>query len=447
MSKTLSDYRTETRRLLNDNAQYVQTHHSDAEVNRFINYSRYLINQELRVNEKRQYIQPEYYVDEYTLNSDLITVTRILDMVNGREVSPERRKYVDNVPTQYYTWDNLYHIDERRRVLTLLEPPEETPVTYEIKTFSRTGKKIVIDGTIGSGTVTSSGTTVTITDGDTSRLSAGMLVTANSEQETIASITDEDTFELETAPAVAWSGDTWSFLSSSSTLPHVGDWTDLKPTVKVWADDVTLDGTTDSTTTVLMADTTGVRVGQTVTGDGIPSGTTVESYVTDTSVTLSQAATASASVSLTFSSSAEYMRASLVKTDTSGTEYKLFLSSLDIESNGESITFEDGDNLQFVHYVVYYLGDPDDLSDDTDTCELPIEVQRIVPIRAAYEGFMADGGDLSAYANDMLVKYQSEIKGVLRSLNDQEALNANQRAKFSNQASERSFGALHRRNR
>jgi len=59
--------------------------------------------------------------------------------------------------------------------------------------------------------------------------------------------------------------------------------------------------TTQSTTTVLVpGSTTGMLVGQVVSGVGIPTGATVESIVTNTSFVLSSAATASATVTLSF---------------------------------------------------------------------------------------------------------------------------------------------------
>ncbi len=72
---------------------------------------------------------------------------------------------------------------------------------------------------------------------------------------------------------------------------------------------VTLSGnTTSGSTTVTMASTTGVAVGQGVSGNGIPGGNTVVSFVANTSVTLATAATATASgVSLTFVDEVEGM--------------------------------------------------------------------------------------------------------------------------------------------
>lgn len=59
-------------------------------------------------------------------------------------------------------------------------------------------------------------------------------------------------------------------------------------------------GTTSASTTVTLASTTGVKAGQVVTGAGIPVGTTVVSFVANTSMVISQAATATATVPLTF---------------------------------------------------------------------------------------------------------------------------------------------------
>ena len=59
-------------------------------------------------------------------------------------------------------------------------------------------------------------------------------------------------------------------------------------------------GTTDTSTTVTAVSTTGMVVGQTVSGAGIPSNSTVVSIIANTSFVLSSAATATATVSLTF---------------------------------------------------------------------------------------------------------------------------------------------------
>lgn len=95
-----------------------------------------------------------------------------------------------------------------------------------------------------------------------------------------------------TLPAVAAIGDTVIYdnttgaISTISTAPF------------------TLPGTTvNTTTTVTMASTTGVFAGQPVTGAGIPANTTVVSVTANTSIVISNAATASATVTLTFTPS------------------------------------------------------------------------------------------------------------------------------------------------
>lgn len=60
--------------------------------------------------------------------------------------------------------------------------------------------------------------------------------------------------------------------------------------------------TTNTSNVVAVADTTGIVAGDTIIGSGIPSGSIVLSIVANTSVTISQAATASASISALFSS-------------------------------------------------------------------------------------------------------------------------------------------------
>ena len=59
-------------------------------------------------------------------------------------------------------------------------------------------------------------------------------------------------------------------------------------------------GTTSTSTTVTMASTTGVFPGQAVSGAGILANTTVVSVVPNTSIVISQAASATATVPLTF---------------------------------------------------------------------------------------------------------------------------------------------------
>lgn len=65
----------------------------------------------------------------------------------------------------------------------------------------------------------------------------------------------------------------------------------------------TQSGTTASSSTTItgLTDTTYLVVGMSVTGSGIPSSTTIASIVSGTSITISNAATASATVTLTFS--------------------------------------------------------------------------------------------------------------------------------------------------
>lgn len=68
-------------------------------------------------------------------------------------------------------------------------------------------------------------------------------------------------------------------------------------------------GTTSASTTVTMASTAGVFAGQTVTGTGIPASTTVVSVIADTSIVISNAATATATVPLTFTPSGDNLPA------------------------------------------------------------------------------------------------------------------------------------------
>ena len=62
----------------------------------------------------------------------------------------------------------------------------------------------------------------------------------------------------------------------------------------------TLSCTTNSTTTVTTADTSTLSVGMAVSGTGIPAGATIVTVPNSTSFTLSAAATASATNTLTF---------------------------------------------------------------------------------------------------------------------------------------------------
>lgn len=66
----------------------------------------------------------------------------------------------------------------------------------------------------------------------------------------------------------------------------------------------TFSGTTVSTsTTVAVTNTQGLNIGQSISGSGIPALTTIQGITTNTSITLSHAATASATVTITVSPS------------------------------------------------------------------------------------------------------------------------------------------------
>lgn len=58
-------------------------------------------------------------------------------------------------------------------------------------------------------------------------------------------------------------------------------------------------GTTNTSPTVTVADTSNLRVGMTITGSGIPASTVITAITTNTNITISNAATATASVTLT----------------------------------------------------------------------------------------------------------------------------------------------------
>lgn len=67
----------------------------------------------------------------------------------------------------------------------------------------------------------------------------------------------------------------------------------------------TLSGTTNTNTTINMASTTGIVVGMNISGTGVPLNTQVTAIVVNTSITINNAATASATVTLTFSSASQ----------------------------------------------------------------------------------------------------------------------------------------------
>jgi len=101
-----------------------------------------------------------------------------------------------------------------------------------------------------------------------------------------------------TLPAAAAIGDTVIFDNTTGALSTIS------------SAPFTLPGTTTSTsTTVTMASTSGVFAGQPVSGTGIPANATVVSVTANTSIVISAAATASGTVTLTFTPSGDNLPA------------------------------------------------------------------------------------------------------------------------------------------
>lgn len=390
----LQDYISELRDRISDNQTLIETHFSDSELTSFINRSRRMVNQMIPQYENQDYIIPDLWIDEYDLPSDFIAMKTVYNPYDNRYYPPTNKAKAEIFPEDFadtMVYQNLFYINEKRKRITFLKPPEKVPMRFEIKSFSRTTNTIVIDNCAGVGTLTSSGTSVTMSGETTVHLKAGYKITCSGDTIAISEITSDQTFTLASAPGTDWAAETYTVLKSDDTIPVITDWMSLKPYIQLKGSVAAKTGTWSAyATTLTLNNVTSLQVGMEITGAGIQKGTTILTIPSTTSITISKPTTASGSTTALNFYTYEYCRVSVIKANSDYTEYTLYISAWNLKDIDYDYTFAADDYVTMVTYVHEYISNPKPLASDTDEDRLPMEVQELVVIYAEALAFQRD---------------------------------------------------------
>jgi hypothetical protein len=370
---TLSEYRDVVRRRIDDNDTLVSDEYSDAEINFAINWARNELNKRIRVYHKQYFIYPEQYIDEYDLPTDFL---QALDIVDADELVkifsselPRTMLLNDALTTLYF---NEFFIDDTRQKLCFLELPESDKIepTYTIGTHTNASEP---NDTF----------TVTATD------------------------------------------------SGNDLDVDIADWKDMKGYGKMmWSVTLDCDLTEDDATVTLNAgetDTTALlnsNVGCTISGTGVPDGTTLLSITDAGEFEMSANATANGSdITLTFTVPDEQVGFSaIVDTPGDGSYFTIYIPREDLYYTGNNYNYSGG-TFKFATYVMFYIGITPDLSSDSDSDRLPRDIGGLIPILAAHYLYKSTSDQQGASFE--MQEYLMELNNILHKLKREKSRYAN----------------------
>lgn len=146
----LYQYIRDIRNRTDDNPYGIDPYHSDDALKTFINNARRKIAIDLFTYEKQQFLFPQLYIDEYSLNNDLLRSRSVVDVYNQIEYPPIAKENAEMTKMYFDTvisYGNFCYINETRRKLTQLAIPDSNKVepTYNVQTFSRATNTIVVN--------------------------------------------------------------------------------------------------------------------------------------------------------------------------------------------------------------------------------------------------------------------------------------------------------------
>ncbi len=235
----LSTYLRDIRYRMDDNPLQISPVLSDSILINMINNARRKISKELKCYENQFFIFPLLHSDEYPIPSDFVELNTILDVWKMQQYPPLHKGNAEITKTlliqgEIAWYQNFFYINEKRKTITFKTLPQYLEPKYTILSFDRDNNQIVVNGTTaltGIGTLTSSGTTVTITNGYTTDLTVGATVTANGVSRTIASVINGTSFTISGTDPL-WSSNTYTW--NPFTTSNITGWNRVKGYVKIY---------------------------------------------------------------------------------------------------------------------------------------------------------------------------------------------------------------------
>jgi len=380
----------------------VPNYFTDANLLQYINNTRKYLSRELGLYKRQDFIMPELYIDEYDLPTDFRSIDNIFDVYNQVIYSPLNQPNTETTKqyTGVSTYDNLFYINEIRKKLTLLEPSDYPELAYLVKSFSRSGKTIVIDGSkyetgVGTIAVSATGKTVTLSGGLTSQLQVGYAIKDDTvaTHSVVTSITNLTVFVVGTTSLSTGTG-AWTY---SNKYSDVSKWANVKGYIEIndtsagvkeyaRVSKVVQTATTDYTLYVSSFDLKGDyknnlkcygTVALTNTSTGIVGTGTV--FNTDLAVgdrILYDNATIG-QVSTITNNTHFYMNTAVTTATATNIIYA--------ESRP---VFVDNDEVKFVPYIMNYSSLSKPLVHQYESDEMPLDMEQLIPIHSAIEAEM-----------------------------------------------------------
>jgi hypothetical protein len=370
----ITQYIRDIRARLDDDPVGIDGYHSDSQIRVFINNSRRKINQELSVYENQMFIFPELNIDEYALDTDYVSYLNAFDnRINGREVTPSKKSLVESQKNLYWATTefntNLGYINERRRVFTLSNLPTSSDVepTYNIKTFSRSGKTIVVDG-VSTGVLSD-------------------ITKWNSVKGYIKAITSAGVTEYMRVSKIEPNIDNTEYTLYISSF-------DLKGTLK---NGITVSGTIGVTNNSSAVTGNGTKfLFDCATGDKIVIAGATYTILTVTSNTA--------------------MTLSVVY---AGTTAPVLTATIDNRP-----VFVDNDTIKFATIIVNYISNPKEMVMYNEDDQMPMEAQELVTILSCVEAGMRESRQ--DVANTNYAEYTKELERRRTKLNIDSSIQYNQ---------------------
>ena len=192
---TLENYIDEVKYEIADDNAIVNAHHNSTKIIFAINKARREINQDLKLYTKQMFLIPSLAIDSYEIPSDYLRSANVVDVKNALRLIPAKQEEAEILDddSYVYKYGNLFYVNERKRKLIFLSPPQITDIPTNYLVEVELGRNIIktdLDDISDSCTINTNRYWVTPTT-DVSLLSLNMRVYGTSD-ELLGTIIDID---------------------------------------------------------------------------------------------------------------------------------------------------------------------------------------------------------------------------------------------------------------
>lgn len=299
-----------------------------------INNARKTLTKEFKCFDNQCYIFPALHQDEYSIPTNLLEITGVYDIKKQQEFIPLNKMNAESTKNvlfgnEAYLYNNLFYLNENRKVITFKNIPTVAEPVYTISAWSRANKTVTVSA--------STGTLSAILGWNTTKSFVKVYDTStpvNTEYLRISDIVDNgnSTYTL--------------YVASYNTTKEYINNTAIYGTVTMASASTTITGSGTKFTTDL-------DVGMNIYYNGTLKGT-VSATASDTSFTLSATAGTTVAGAIIY---------------------------------GDTLKDYTGKSLQFATYLINYKSEPIDMTMYNEDDILPAHIQDLVPILASEEAW------------------------------------------------------------